>query len=83
MLQRNGPVAFCPPQLLGEVQYEERSFEIDVTRCPRCGTRGMQVIACITQPDVIRDILTHIGESTVPPEIEPPRYSEIECESAA
>ncbi len=43
----------------------------------------MQVIACITQPDVIRKILTHIGESTAPPEFEPPRYSEIECESAA
>lgn len=48
-----------------------RVFEFDVTVCPRCRTSGMQVIACITDVDVIRDILTHIGQPTAPPRLEP------------
>ena len=47
-----------------------RVFEVDVTVCPRCGTRGMQMIAAITHADAIRDILTCIGEPTAPPALE-------------
>jgi len=62
-----------------------RVFEIDVTQCPRCGTRGMQALACTTQSEVIHKILAHIGEATAPPQLEPPRYAEVDpdCETAA
>lgn len=60
-------------------QLMTRVFEIDLTLCPRCGTKGIQVIACITQADVIRDILTCIGEPTAPPEFAPARYPD-QCE---
>jgi hypothetical protein len=53
-----------------------RVFEVDVTVCPKCGARGMQVIACITESAAIRDILTCIGEPTAPPMLDPPRFSE-------
>ncbi len=51
-----------------------RVWEADLTQCPRCGTKGMQVVAIIMQADVIRDILTSIGEPTAPPEFAPARY---------
>lgn len=56
-----------------------RVWEADITLCPRCGTKGMQVIAIITQADVIRDILRCIGEPTAPPEFAPARYPD-QCE---
>ena len=60
-----------------------RVFEIDVARCPRCGTEGMQVIACITDQQVVRDILKHIGQPTAPPEFDPPRHGELGFDEAA
>jgi hypothetical protein len=63
-----------------------RVWEADLTICPRCGVKGMQVIACITQADVIRDILTSIGEPTAPPEFAPARHPdqyELDFEPAA
>ena len=56
-----------------------RVWEADITICPRCGMKGMQSIASITQSDVIRDILTCIGEPTAPPEFAPARYPD-QCE---
>jgi len=53
-----------------------RVFELDLTVCPKCGTHGMQIISCITQPDVICKILTCIGEPTAPPKLEPARLPE-------
>ena len=41
----------------------QRVFEYDLTKCPRCGVRGMQQIAVITQPAVIRAILDSMGHS--------------------
>ncbi len=67
-------------------QLMTRVWETDITLCPRCGTKGMQAIAVITQADVIRDILRCIGESTAPPEYAPPRYPvqpELDFEPAA
>ena len=48
-----------PPELLGEVQYERRSFEVDPLRCP-CGAT-MRVVAVILEPPVIRKILDHLA----------------------
>ncbi len=45
-----------------------RVFELDVLECPRCGQKGMQRIAFITQPSVIRSILASVGLATAPPE---------------
>ncbi len=55
-------------------QLMTRVWEADLALCPRCGIKGLQVIACITQPAAIRDILRCIGESTAPPEFSPARY---------
>ncbi len=49
----------------------QRVFEFDVTNCPKCGAAGMQVIACITESDVIRRILRCIGQPAAPPQLEP------------
>jgi hypothetical protein len=43
-----------------EVQYERRSFDLDVLRCPRCAGR-MQLIATIEDAAVIHRILAHLG----------------------
>jgi hypothetical protein len=55
-----------------------RVFELDVTVCPKCGTRGMQVVATITQADVIHDILACIGEPTAPPALAPARPPQLD-----
>ena len=36
-----------------------RIFEVDPLRCPRCG-HEMRIVAFITQPRVIDQILTHL-----------------------
>ena len=53
-------------------QLMTRVFEFDVTQCPKCGTKGMQVIACITKHEAIRALLTSVGQPTAPPQLEPP-----------
>ena len=40
--------------------------------CRRCGAE-MRIIAFITDPSTIRDILLHLGEPTAPPRIAPAR----------
>jgi hypothetical protein len=42
------------------VQYERRSFEIDVLACPECGGR-LRLLATIESPAVVRKILSHLG----------------------
>jgi hypothetical protein len=52
---------------LREVQYERRSFAIDVLACPECSGR-MQLIAFIAEAKVAKRILDHLGlDSTGPP----------------
>jgi hypothetical protein len=51
------------------MQYEKRSFAVNVLACPRCGGR-MRVVATIEDPVVIRKILTHLG---LPTDVPPPR----------
>ena len=43
-----------------EVQYERRSFAIDVLACAHCGGR-LRLIATLHDPAVIRKILAHLG----------------------
>jgi hypothetical protein len=47
----NDPLS--PPQRLQEVQYETRSFELDVLKCEHCGGRR-KLIAMITDAFVAR-----------------------------
>lgn len=58
--------------LLGEVQYEARSFLLDVLECPRC-SGWMKLIALIEEPRVIRENLEHLGLLTAIPSLRPAR----------
>ena len=53
-------------------QLLERTFGVDIRRCPRCGGRRHQ-IATITDPIVARKILAHLGLRSEPPELAPAR----------
>ena len=46
-------------------------YEVDPLRCPRCGGT-LRVIAVIDQPDVIRQILEHLGLARPPQADRPP-----------
>ncbi|MEM6673038.1 MAG: transposase [Planctomycetota bacterium] len=50
----------------------ERTFAVDVLRCPKCGGRRHR-IATITDPIVARKILLHLGLRDEPPELAPAR----------
>jgi hypothetical protein len=50
----------------------KRVFSLDVLRCHACGNRR-QMIALITQPEVIRRILVHLGLPPDPPPLAPAR----------
>jgi len=43
----------------------KRVFGIDIETCPACGG-AVRVIACIEDPDVIKKILIHLGETGEP-----------------
>jgi len=49
-----------------------RIYEVFPLVCPLCGAE-MGVIAFITDPPTIHDILVHLGEPTAPPRIAPAR----------
>jgi len=53
------------------VQYETRSFDIDVLQCP-CGARRA-IIAFLTDPKVVHAILECLGLPTTAPDIAPAR----------
>ena len=52
---------------LHEVQYERRSFDIDMQHCPNCGGGELKIIAAILERPVIEKILTHLGLDPQPP----------------
>jgi len=54
------------------MQYERRSFAIDVLTCPRCAGKR-KLIALITERSVVRKILAHLGLPTEPPTLAPAR----------
>lgn len=59
-----------PPELLGEVQYEQRSFQLDVMVCPRC-SGALRIMAEIRSPAAIRAILKCLKLPSRPPPIAP------------
>ena len=65
------------------IEAQERKQPAVGPGCPKCGQEGMPVIACITEPDVIRKILLCVGEPTGPPQFAPPRYEEPDIDFAA
>ena len=50
----------------------QRTFEVDVLACPRCGGR-LRLVALIQQASVIKRILRHLGLPTDVPEPRPAR----------
>jgi hypothetical protein len=54
------------------VQYERRSFAIDVLACSQCGGR-LRLIATIEDPTVVTRILRHLGLPTELPDLYPAR----------
>ena len=52
-----------------------RLFEADVLKCPRCDGR-MTIIATVTDPTVVRKILTCIGLPVRAPPVAPARERE-------
>jgi hypothetical protein len=48
------------------VQYESCSFAIDILDCSDCGGR-LRLVATIDQPEVIQQILRHLGLPVDPP----------------
>ena len=50
------------------MQYERRSFDVDVLECPKCHGR-LRVVAVITEREPIQRILAHLGLPTDPPAV--------------
>jgi hypothetical protein len=50
------------PRYRSWAELMRQAFETDVLACPKCGGR-MILLATITDPAVIRRILTHLGSS--------------------
>src|ERR687897_3865014 len=57
---------------LREVQYEARTFAVDVLTCPSCQGR-MRLLAMITEPASIARYLAVVGEATDVPRRSPSR----------
>jgi hypothetical protein len=51
-------------------------FNIDMERCPWCQSGVLRRIAAITEPPVIRRILTHLKLAAEPPPIAPARLAQ-------
>ncbi|MEK7737392.1 MAG: transposase [Pseudomonadota bacterium] len=49
-----------------------RIYEVFPLQCPKCGSE-MRIIAFIIEAQVVREILTHLGEPTSPPRMAPAR----------
>jgi hypothetical protein len=49
-----------------------RIYEVFPLVCPKCGGE-MRIIAVITEALAVRDILAHLGETTLPPRLAPAR----------
>ncbi len=45
----------------------KRVFDIDLQRCPNCGTGELKIIAAILERPVIEKILAHLGLDAQPP----------------
>jgi hypothetical protein len=52
----------------------KRVFAIDMATCPQCQQSPLRLIAAITDPPLIRRILSYLKLSPTPPPIEPARW---------
>ena len=50
----------------------KRVFDIDIQTCLKCGGQ-IKIISSIHNPQIIKKILTHLGENSTVPELSPPR----------
>jgi hypothetical protein len=57
-------------QRLSWAQLLARIFHLDVLWCPRCGGRR-RILSFLTDPPVVRRILTHLGLPTEAPPVAP------------
>ena len=57
---------------MGWAKMLKRVFDIDIQICSKCGGQ-IKIISSIHNPQVIKKILTHIGESSTVPELSPSR----------
>ena len=73
------PAAQSPPRARRKVfswaELLRRVFAIDVLVCGRCGG-SMQLVACLSDPNVVAKILAHLGLPTSPPPLSPARWPE-------
>jgi len=72
-MRTSHPATMATP--LQEVQYERRSFAVDVLVCPKC-SGPMRIIATIHPPDATRAILTCLGLPARAPPLAPARRVE-------
>lgn len=61
-----------PTTPLREVQYETRSFAIDVLDCPRCHSR-LRILSILHSPTAVRAILDSLDLPARAPPTAPPR----------
>ena len=64
------------------MQYEKRSFDIDVLACPRCGGR-LRLIATVDNPDAIHAILAAVAGSRELADRAPPFATSLDTSHAA
>ena len=57
---------------MGWAKMLKRVFDIDIQICSKCGGQ-IKIISTIHNQQVIKRILTHLGESSTIPELSPPR----------
>jgi len=57
---------------MDEVQYEQRSFAVDVLVCPHCGGRR-ELLVVIEHKPTVQKILEHLGLESEPPAFAAPR----------
>ena len=50
----------------------KRVFDKEIQACSKCGGQ-IKVISSVHNPQVIKKILSHIGENSKVPEVSPPR----------
>lgn len=54
------------------MQYETRSFLVDVLECPKCKGR-MKILAAVTAPASVRRVLESLGLPSEAPRLRPAR----------
>jgi hypothetical protein len=65
-----GKLSNCHPTNYSWSELMLRVFELDVLKCPECGSR-MRILCTVNPPDAIRKILDCLGLPSRPPPIFP------------